>query len=240
MFAINQNNYINLCKNKSFLEKQNTFSQKNSNFYRNQDKIHFGKNIPKPQPLISPGLLERAGLFLQKKYEKVLNKEISPNLPNIINYGGKAIFSPLMIMAAVPFTEEKKETVWYSAIINPIQAGFALITSVASSFAANKFFDKHAEKGELFKAIDPELSHFFDTVKNSQGKQNLGKFKNIATIGLSLLTIPLTGLVLNRLLPKIIKDPSEHHPEEKFADTVYAKQLSPNFGKKFKKEKRYA
>jgi hypothetical protein len=236
MLNISQNSRINKESQYRFLDKGNVFQQKSCTI----NNIYFGQNSQKT--LKKPAFFKRVGLFLQKKYEQVLNKEISPNLSNTINYGGKALLSPLMIMAAAPFTDEKKETVWYSAIINPIQAGFALITSIASSFAANKFFDKHAEKGELFKAIDPELAHFFDTVKNPQGKQNLGKLKNISTIGISLLTIPVTGLVLNWLLPKIIKDPHEHHNKEKFINTVYAKQLSPDLrkNKKIRQEKIYA
>lgn len=164
------------------------------------------------------------GSFFRRKYDNFLNKEIGHNISNTINYGGKALLSPVMIMAAAPFTEEKRETVWYSAIINPIQAGFALLTSVTASFAANNAIDHYAKKGTLFSSLEPKLGDFFNPAKE-YGKQNLGKLKNISTIGLTLLTIPVTGLALNWLLPKIIKDPSENQQKETFKNTVYAGKI---------------
>jgi len=152
----------------------------------------------------SPCLANKAGTFFKKTYSSALNKEMGQNTSNLINYAGKALISPLMIFAIAPFTDEKKESIKNSALLHPIQAVLSFVTAIGSSIAVNKVLDSRAKKGILLKTIDPELGKFFDS-NTLKGKQNLAKLKNISTLGLTVAAVPISGLILNAVLPYVIK-----------------------------------
>ncbi len=99
-------------------------------------------------------------------------------------------------------TDEKKESIKCSAVLHPIQAGIAFFSTMGASIVANKTLDRYAKKGTLGNFIDPELGKFFNpAIKN--GLKNLGKLKNISTIVLTAASIPITGILLNKMLPKL-------------------------------------
>jgi hypothetical protein len=194
----------------------------------NMQKISFGAvNLNKSA--IDPGLLKRAGSFFKKTYNNILEKEIGQNSSNLINYVGKAVISPLMIFTIAPFTDEKKDSIRYSALLHPIQAILAFTTAIGTSLAANKILDHQAKKGTLGNFIDPELGNFFNpAIKN--GSKNLSKLKNISALVLTVAAIPVTGIILNKILPKMIKSTKELPPQETASGSAYAKKLRPEFG----------
>jgi len=152
-----------------------------------------------------PCLLTKAGAFFKKTYFNALNKEMGQNTSNFINYAGKALISPLIIFAIAPFTDENKESLKNAALLHPIQAVLSFFTAIGSSFAVNKILDIRAKKGILLKTIDPELGEFFNS-NTLKGKQNLAKLKNISTLGLTVAAVPISGMILNAVLPYIIKN----------------------------------
>ena len=153
---------------------------------------------------VQPGFLRKTWLNFLKTYNSVLEKEIGHNSSNLINYSGKAIISPLMVFAIAPFTDEKKDAIRNSAILHPVQAFFSFVTAITTSFAAGKVLDHQAKKGTLGNFVDNELGNFFNPAMKN-GSKNLSKLKGLFALFLTVLTIPLAGIVLNEILPKIIK-----------------------------------
>jgi len=217
MLTLPFNNYIN--KEISKINKLNRSSiqlKTKNNMQRNG--FGAGKINKSATP---PDLLKRAGLFFKKTYNSVLEKEIGQTASNLINYTGKAIISPLMIFTIAPFTNEKKDSIRNSAVLHPIQAVLAFASSLGASVITNKILDHQAKKGTLGNFIDPELGNFFNPAKTN-GKNNLAKLKNISTFFLTIIAIPFAGILLNKILPKIIKTDKTNQENHAKKGKLYA------------------
>lgn len=173
------------------------------------------------------------GSFWRKKYNGFLKKGTSPYALDAANFGSKILISPLMILLIGPFTKEWKnhkdrDAIKASAILHPIQAGLTLAFATVTSLIANKITDYYARKGTLGNAIDPQLGDFFNPAKNPK---NLSKLKNINTVIFTLAMIPVATLVLDKLLPKILKCDKHEDSDCKDMDNVYTARLKFGGGK---------
>lgn len=188
--------------------------------FSKQQQISFGSagNV-----ISRSGLFQRAGFFIKGALDKTLKNGVNQNFANAINYGGKALISPLMIYAAAPFTKEDEDSIKYSMLMQPIQAGLAFASSLGLSFLANRAFDKAAKKGTLGNFIDPTLGKFF------QNKAHLDQLKSKATTLLTAVVIPASSAILFWALPKIMKKlDKETPPPVKMHADIYAKGLRDN------------
>jgi len=191
-----------ICTSKNYISSN--ISKKTKGKRSFSQKISFGK-VKMNTLAEKPCFFNKAGMFFKKTYHSVLKKEIGQNTSNLINYAGKAIISPLMIFAIAPFTNENKESIKHSALLHPIQAVLSFATAMGSSIIANNILDNKAKKGTLGNFIDPELGKFFNSATKI-GKENLSKLKNISTLFLTVVAIPITGILLNTILPKLIQN----------------------------------
>lgn len=185
---------------------------------KHKKQISFGsiKNT-----VTKPGFLGKTGFFIKKVLDKTLQNGVSQNFANAINYGGKAIISPLMILAASPFTDEKEDSVKYSMLMQPVQAGLAFASSLGLSILANRAFDKAAKRGNLGKFIDPALGKFF------QNEAYLRQFKGVSTAVMTAVVIPVTSVILFWSLPRIMKKLDKDEPASAMPHkNSYAQKLS--------------
>jgi len=209
--------------------KNNNIPLRKNSFCLNISKIDFCK----------PGLLKRAGLFLEKNCKKFLENDANPFVLEIVNFGSKIILSPLMILGIAPFTrnwKEDKDSIKASALMHPVQAGLTLSFATLSSIVANKSISHYARKGTLGKSIDTDFAYFFNTIKNPHGLENLNRLKSSVTFFLTLAMIPLASKALDAVLPKILSDKKYIQSPDKTLDSIYARKLYPEFGKNNKHE----
>ncbi len=186
------------------------------------------------------GLLKRTGFFIRRALDRILAKGVDQNFANAINYGGKALISPLIILGASAFTDEKKDSIKYSMLMQPLQAGLAFVSSLGLSLLAGKALDKAATKGTLGNFIDPTLGAFF------KNPAHLKQLKSITTTALTAFVIPVTSAILFWSLPKLMKKidrtkPSEMVHSELYAQrlnekTIFCQGLKPAFGMLTKKQ----
>jgi hypothetical protein len=219
----------------SKLAQQKSMQEK---FSKTKIKLNFGSSsnlISATENLTGKsGLSKRAGFFINN----LLKNGVGQNTSNFINYSGKALLTPLMILTAAQFTNEKKSSVKCQMAIEPLEALTVFSSVAGASLLVNKELDKQAKKGTLGNFMDKRLGNFFDVVKNPAGKQNLIQLKILSTIGLTFLAIPITSLIVNWILPKIIKKVHPNAPSRRGHSmyshrfsSVYASNLNPGFGK---------
>lgn len=118
-----------------------------------------------------------------------------------IKAAGKAMLSPLMIMNN-PLIKEDLDSRKYSAAMQPIEAGFAFITSTFVNLAAGRFINKMAASGRL-----GDMYKFAGKTGNAliKAQKSLKIFKARAFVAITLVTIPVTSTILNKTYPKILK-----------------------------------
>ncbi len=203
---------------------------------RNQKQVSFGS----AGKFVKSAFFERAGFFIKNVLTKVKEKGVDQNIANAINYGSKALISPLMILSVSPFTDEEEDSIKYSMVMQPIQAGLAFASSLLLSILANRAFDKAAKKGTLGNRIDPTLGKFF------QNPEHLKQFKSMSTAVMTALVIPLTTAILLWSLPKIMKTLGKDEPPSSMVysglyaqplneASLFSRKLRPEFGMLTKK-----
>jgi|GEM_PF-4852824 len=194
-----------------------------------QKKLGFGSVGTAEKLVKKSGLAKRAGSFVKKVFKRILvrplrnlesRKDINQNFANAINYGGKSLISPLMILAAAPFTDEEDKSIKYSMLMQPLQAGLAFASSLGLSILANKSLKKFAEKGTLGKAIDPRLGEFF------KNEAHFKQFKSYTTAAMTMIAIPFTSALLVWSLPKIMKKINHDTPDKIVHRNMYAEDIN--------------
>ncbi len=196
------NNISNTVPKYNTVFKNKLLNLKNNPTTFGSSAAKLGKTVSKPD------FIKSAGLFFRKKTAALLNKGIDQTGSNVINYGSKAIITPMIILGAGRAIKEKKESIKASALMNSIQGVLTLASATIISAATNKGLNKAAKKGKLGNFIDPELGKFFNPITET-GKKHLSKLKSIATIGITIAAIPVTSELLNRILPKLINKRKE-------------------------------
>lgn len=215
------------------LQKSSTkYKSPLSSYLIGASRANIAKNRLIPQKQVSfgsagnfiarSGLFKKAGFFIRKTLDAVLQKGVDQNFANAINYGGKALISPLMILAVAPFTDEKNESIKYSMLMQPLQAGLAFATSLGLSIITNNAMAKAAKKGTLGNFIHPSLGPFF------KNEAYFKQFKSISTAVMTALVIPITSAILFWSLPKLMKkfSPDKEEPSTMPHSGIYAQRLN--------------
>ncbi|OGI00567.1 MAG: hypothetical protein A2Y25_07680 [Candidatus Melainabacteria bacterium GWF2_37_15] len=179
-----------------------------NNYYKKQ--INFGATR-------KPELVKKVTGFFIDNIDKILKKGINQTSSNIINYAGRALFPPLMILAGSKFTHEDEDSIKYSMLLSPLNACFSLITTLGVTLIGNKFVDKAAKRGFL--------GEFF-----RNNAQHLSELKNISALSMTFLAIPVTAKLLSWSLPKVMRKIDDDIPiPQNLNFNIYAQNLKPQF-----------
>lgn len=203
----------------------NLFTQGNS--MQQKKQINFGY-APKP-------LLQKSKGFFINYLDNVLKNEkgVGQLASNVINYAGKAILEPAMILVGSTFTHEDKDNVKSNMMIPPVLAGITLGLSSMFGFIANNFIGTAAKTGKLGEFFTREA--------------NIKELKSHSHLAMTFLAIPVAAKLLNWALPKLKGYDAEDYKEKPIPETIYsnlyatrlsdrdnmkvfAESLKPNFG----------
>lgn len=170
-----------------------------------------------PQKHVSFGSADKSGVlrkmpdFFIDGFNSILKNGMGQTASNIINYTGKALLPPLMILAGSQFSDTDEEAIGYSMLMPPVKAGLSLVTAVFTSFIANRFVEKAGKKG-MFGA-------FF------KQPDNLKELKNMSTLGMTFMALPLASKILGWALPKMMKKIKGITDGESVTRNLYAEGL---------------
>lgn len=177
------------------------------------------------------GLLKQSADFFIDGLDKIIGREkgIGQFGSNVINYAGKALLPPLMILAGSHFTDEKDESIKSQMLVPPLDAAITFGLAGVFGFVANKIVGKAAELGK-----------FGDFYKQAD---HLRELKSMSTLGMTLLAIPIAAKILSWSFPKVkseidgIEVPGKLYSDlyaakfDKNSDyAIFAQSLRPEFG----------
>ncbi len=164
----------------------NTYGKRkfSDNNLHSKKHIHFGYS-PKS------GLIKKGADFFVNGLDNLLKKPdtVGQFASNVINYGGKLILAPLMIFAGSKLTDEDNDSIKSSMLLEPVDAVISFGMATAFGLAANKIIGKAAELGKL--------GEFYTK------KAHIKELKNISTLAMTALAIPVSAKLLSWALPKI-------------------------------------
>jgi len=197
-------------------------NRKSLSKYAQQNKqIKFGLSL-------KSGLAKKSADFLVNEVDSLLKKPegLGQFSSNVINYGGKALIAPLMILAGSKYTDENKNSIKTSMLLEPVSAGITFMMATSFGFVANKVIGKMAELGKF--------GEFYTK------KAHIKELKNISTIAMTALSIPVAAKLISWALPNVKskiagKEMSQNLNADMYSAkldrySVFAETLRPKFG----------